>query len=52
VHERDSHVDRLLMALDRLLPIPQAWYSKIKELTCGDFYLHDLDRCHPLVLIL
>jgi hypothetical protein len=52
VHKRDSHVDRLLMAFHGLLPIPRAWYSKIKELTCADFYLCDFDRRDPLVLIL
>jgi hypothetical protein len=52
VHERDSHVDRLLMALHGLLPIPQDLYSRIKELTCANFYLCDFDRCDPLVLIL
>jgi hypothetical protein len=41
VHERDSHVDKLLITLHRLLPIPRAWYFKIKELTCVDFYLCD-----------
>jgi hypothetical protein len=40
------------MALHRLLPIPQALYSRIEELTCVDFYLCDFDRCDPLVLIL
>jgi hypothetical protein len=38
VHERDSHVDRLLMALHGLLPIPRDFHSKIKELTFVDLY--------------
>jgi hypothetical protein len=45
-------VDRLLITLHGLLSIPQALYSKIKRLTCADFYICDFDRCDPLVLIL
>jgi hypothetical protein len=52
MHERDSHVDRLLMELQKMIPIPRAWYSKIKELTCTYLYLFGFDRCDPLVLIL
>jgi hypothetical protein len=35
-----------------LLPVPKAWYFRINELTCVDFYLCDFDRCDSLVLIL
>jgi hypothetical protein len=52
VHERDYHVDRLLMTLHGLFPIPRAWYSGIKELTHTYFYLCDFNRCDRLVLIL
>ena len=51
VHERDSHVHRLLV-LYGLFPITQDWYSKIKELTFAYFYLYDFDGCDTLVLIL
>jgi hypothetical protein len=51
VHERDSHVHRLLIALHGLLPIPQAWYFKM-DVTCANFYLCDFDRCDSLVLVL
>jgi hypothetical protein len=42
----------MMMTLHGLLPIPQALYSKIEELTCMDLYLCDFDRCDTLVLIL
>jgi hypothetical protein len=39
VHERDSSDDRLMIVLHGLLPIPQAWYSRIKELLVSILYL-------------
>jgi hypothetical protein len=52
VHERDSHVHKLLVALHGMLPILQVWYFKIDELTCTNFYLCDFDRYNPLVFLL
>ena len=52
MHETDSHDDRLMMALHRLLPLPRALCSKIEELTYVDLCLCDFDICDSLVLIL
>jgi hypothetical protein len=52
VHEKYSHDHRLLIALLRLLPTPQAWCFKINELTCANLCICDFDRCDPLVLLL
>jgi hypothetical protein len=52
VHVKDSHDYMLTIALHELSPIPQAWYFKIDELTCADFYPCDFERCDPLVLVL
>jgi hypothetical protein len=52
MHERDPHVHRLLISLHGLLPIRGAWYFRINELTCADFYICDFDRCDSLVLVL
>jgi len=52
VHEKDSHVHRMMMILHGLLPIPRALYSKIEEMTCMELYLCDFNRCNTLVLIL
>jgi hypothetical protein len=52
VHERNSHVHKTMITLHGLLTIPQAFYSRIKELNCMDLYLCEFDRCDTLVLIL
>jgi hypothetical protein len=50
--ERDSHVGKLSITFHWLLPIPQYFHSRIKELNCVYLYLCDLDRCNPLFLVL
>jgi len=52
VHERDSHVHRMMMTLHGFFPIPRALYSNIEELNGMDIYLCHFDRCDTLVLIL
>jgi hypothetical protein len=52
VHERDSHVHALLIALHGLLPIPRALYFRIEELTCGNIYDCDFDKYDPHALVL
>jgi hypothetical protein len=47
--ERDYHVDWFLMVLHRLFPISQAFYFRIEELTCLDFYLCNFNKCEPYV---
>jgi hypothetical protein len=51
VHENDSHVNRVLIALHGFLPILQDWYFRM-HVSCVDFYLCDFDRCDSLVLVL
>jgi hypothetical protein len=52
VHERVSHVHRMMITLHELLPIPQAFHSRIEELTSMVLYICDFDKCDTLVLIL
>lgn len=49
VHERDSHVHRMMMTLYGLLLIPRDLYSRIEELTCMNLYLCDFGRHDTLV---
>jgi hypothetical protein len=52
VYEQDTHVYNSLEALYGMLFALQAWYFKINEMTCADFYLCDFDRSNPLALVL
>ncbi len=51
MHERDSHVHGLLIALHELLLLPRAWYFRMDGI-CAGIYLCDFDRFDPLVLVL